>query len=691
MKKYLIMAALAVAISGAFVSCNKDDVFSDSLIEQKAKAFEEAFVEAFGTPAPNHTWGFASNTITEGDVITRSKDDNSCGTCIKPDMPAFPNYGSQYPNYTTPAPITDKERAYVKDWFEKHPGFTTGLDIQNFYVQQVWGQANKEYTVYYDHYDQNRNPTNYQDDYTDKATMDYLCVGDGSNYSHSLDFNANNDGSGWEMVYMQNSSALSFKYKSSWSSEEFKLFKCAEIEVPGDCFTDGIARKGWYVGFCCYGEKYDNGDRKLNYYDKQKELCDDWIIKVVPGEGTPTPPGKVIEHEEIVEAGRVFCEDLGGADDLNDADYNDIVFDAIVVREWKKIIAADNSETTVYDRKYAKVCLLAAGGTIPSSVAGYQVHNELSEGKMGTNIMINTLKEEDRAVVRGAAVGEHAPVIIKETNAYGNKVDKKFYNFESPNGITINDLTINVIYNNKIKEITAKTGVVPYKICVPIGTRWAKERVNIGVAYKDFKDYCHTDPSIKFWEGTNVSTDDLWDDSSNPSPFAGYKVGDVLRHEVTENSGNNNGGNNNEGNNNEGNNNEGNNNGEGNNITYQGRTIYGEFDFVNNNDVNISYNFNNAGAGSILRIYGYYYKPNPYQNGENTWNLNVQTAHSADLPFQNNSNPHNINNDFITIGETESCIELIFTDATGSTIATKGGLQIRGTNFKMTKLTFEEY
>ena len=125
--------------------------------------------------------------------------------------------------------------------------------------------------------------------------------------------------------------------------------------------------------------------------------------------------------------------------------------------------------------------------------------------------------------------------------------------------------SINVIYNNKIKEITAKTGVVPYKICVPIGTRWAKERVNIGIAYPNFEKYCKTGPEVKFWEEeTNVSTDDLWDDSSNPSPFVGYYVGQVLRHEVTDNSSNNNEGNNNEGNNNEGNNNEGNNN-EGNN------------------------------------------------------------------------------------------------------------------------------
>ena len=63
MKKYLITAALAVAIGGSFMSC-RDDSLSGSTIDQKAEAFEEAFVRAFGQPAPNHTWGFGSDDET---------------------------------------------------------------------------------------------------------------------------------------------------------------------------------------------------------------------------------------------------------------------------------------------------------------------------------------------------------------------------------------------------------------------------------------------------------------------------------------------------------------------------------------------------------------------------------------------------------------------------------------------------
>jgi hypothetical protein len=112
--------------------------------------------------------------------------------------------------------------------------------------------------------------------------------------------------------------------------------------------------------------------------------------------------------------------------------------------------------------------------------------------------------------------------------------------------------------------------------------------------------------------------------------------------------------------------------------------------FDNNNFVDITYDFRGAGSGSILRIYGYYY---PAQNSQNPWNLNVQTNWSSDITFSNITNAHNINNSVVTIGNTEGCIELIFNESTGSQITTDNGraMRIYGTNFKMTKLTFEKH
>ena len=351
----------AIAFCAAFTSCSKDENLYDPEaarameVDQVYQAYSEAFIQTFGQPAANQNWGFGSSFAG-----TRGQGDNSCGECIKPDM-------TNYPSETAPAAITAAERAYVKNWFETNPGFTSGLNISNFYVQHVWGLSNKEYNVYYDHYDQNRNPTNYRDDYVDRATMDYFCVGDGTNYTHTLDFNANNDGSGLETVYMKNSSALSFKYHSSWCSEEYKYFKCAEIDVPG-------VGKGWYVGLCMYGEKYDNGDRKLNYDMKTAEYADDWIVKIVPGE--PVPPS---DYDV-----RIMAEDLNAKPEVNyvagkkedsDWDFHDVVFDI-------KFDATGDGAT---------IRLVAAGGVLPLTVAGHEVHEEFGESaNNGLYPMINT-------------------------------------------------------------------------------------------------------------------------------------------------------------------------------------------------------------------------------------------------------------------------------------------------------------
>jgi hypothetical protein len=162
----------------------------------------------------------------------------------------------------------------------------------------------------------------------------------------------------------------------------------------------------------------------------------------------------------------------------------------------------------VSDGYYAKVCLLAAGGTIPVTVGGYEVHSVLGENKVGTQVMINTLKEEERGKVNGAAVWEHAPVVIDRIDGYSS----------------IDAIEINALYNNKVVEVTNNGEyLAPYKICVPIGTPWAKERVEIGKAYKSFEEYC-SKPEVKFWEG-ETGENCLWE--STQSPFKDYKEGDV--------------------------------------------------------------------------------------------------------------------------------------------------------------------
>ena len=279
MKKIYLLWSLAIAtlMVNVFYACKSDDTLEEF--------YRKHGLTLNPTQDPDFVIYSNGNVLattlgTRSEFGTRGESD---AACIKKDM-------TDYPSATEPAAITDDERAYVKQWFENNPGLTEGLDIHNFYIQHVWGQSNKSYKVNYLHYDQNyitnhpgATSNYYQDDYDDRATIDYLEVGDGTTFTHVLDLNAN-DGGPHGIVYMKNSSALKFRFHSTWGDNRYyDHFKCAEIDVPG-------VGKGWYVGLAMYGEKYDNGNRILNDYEK--DYADDWILKIVPGEGEIIPGGK---------------------------------------------------------------------------------------------------------------------------------------------------------------------------------------------------------------------------------------------------------------------------------------------------------------------------------------------------------------------------------------------------------------
>lgn len=578
MKKYLLAAIMAVAVTGAFVSCS-DDVVSGSLIEQKAKAFEETFIEAFGQPAPNHTWGFKRNNITKGsvDIITRG---DSKGEVIKPDDPKFPGYSNERcnsSNYRSPEgygdivePITDLEAAWVQAWFDDpaNAGLSEeGEDFDNFFVQQV---AHRCYdTDKPGYFWEIKDGEEVRTEKTYNVKMDQLRIGPSRDASdnvtlHIYDFNAvDNGGNAWNLIYVQGGSSKQFGYHASYDNSWQWKFRCVQLTVPGTCFADGKPRTGWYVGLSYWTDKVEVvGEKGERIGEDDVTQGNDWILKIVPGETEPDNPdptpdrSKIVEVEEVIEAGRVFCEDLG-ASSLNDVDYNDVVFDAIIVKAYNKLVTTttvDGEEKTTettsftghYEETYAKIAILAAGGTVPANVCGHEVHNELSGGALGTVVMINTTT--DPKDVNGAQIAystadvKYGPTIIQET-VNGTTTDKIYTNSDGNPITCIDDIDIDVLYGNAVTTITAPTGAVPYKICVPLGTPWAKERVNIGIAYTSFAEYCGINPDKDFWnditeEGSPASP--VWGDCASPFTITNNGVtryideGDVLSYTESE-------------------------------------------------------------------------------------------------------------------------------------------------------------
>lgn len=487
MKKYLIAGALALICNGLLTSCSEDLDNYSSIEEAKKAQFAQNFEKFYGTPDPNQDWGFGDASVVA--ARTRGVGENSCGTCIKPDM-------TNYPTATAPADITQYEREFVKNWFETHPGFTEGLNISNFYVQHVWGLASKPYKVWYEHYDQNymnnhpgATSNYYRDDYYDNGTIDYLSVGDGTNYTHLNDFNANNAGTQWKTVYMENSSALSFKYHCSWSSEEFTYFKCAEIDVPN-------VGKGWYVGMCMYGEKYDNGYRKINKDSLDLQYADDWIVKVIPGNGstiTTNKVSKVYKKKTVLVHKWVFCEDLGSSASNKDYDYNDLVFDVKVIDECKVLRDADGNETSYTDDPshtyYAEVTPLAAGGelTIKFNALSTNAHDMFNPA-VASNVLVNTCRS-NQEISMSHVEGRAGTTGVIPFNTYNEAIDLK-------------NIVVMVRTSQAAYELSAYKGEAPHKICVPVGTRWAYERTDIKDAYTGFPAY--VDGGAEPWATTGV-------------------------------------------------------------------------------------------------------------------------------------------------------------------------------------------
>ena len=291
--------------------------------------------------------------------------------------------------------------------------------------------------------------------------------------------------------------------------------------------VSGSANKKWVkVGGCADG-----------YYS-------DWIVCLTEAKtanGTPkvkqitqTPGGYYVIVREVEESGRVMCEDLAGASgNLDDLDYNDIVFDAIIVHEYKIPTLEDGTPIeggNSYDHQYyATVRLMAAGGTIPVEMVipeetgdqNFDVHSLL---KTGDNVMTNTLHEGDRAKVNGAVVMEHAePVTLT------NKIDgtDKFYGVKS-----IKSITLNVLYN-RVSTALDKCGAAPLKFLVPLGTKWAKERIRINYAYPDFISWVKDQYYDEDWFTNNVA-ENLYDDKEdeiNHFKFVGLSKADIKNSE----------------------------------------------------------------------------------------------------------------------------------------------------------------
>ena len=439
MRKQLMTGVAAAAICLGFASCSRYDFTPISEGEQAYANYENAFIEKFGEPAPDQTWGFGSADANNGGVAqgaaTRTANTNS----------------TQWANtYNVPAEITDAERKYVMDWFATHTKAEgEPLDVKNYFIQHV-GYSDDQYTVNNNVYEKFEN--NQEIFRTETSTvnsknqMDFIYANlnaDGSERDHVNNFNA---GSG-NIILMENSETkYGFGFHDSWGSIDNYVtqnYFMAEIDVPG-------VGKGWYVGLDYQTKKTTWNDHTQQNYVSAFLQPDgkytDRVLKIVPA----------ILKGDI----RIIAEDLS-ASEGSDFDFNDVVFDVKYgYPEWNK--------TTII--------LQAAGGKLPLRIGvldeEHEVHNLFG---VSLNTMVNT---ED-----WTAHKDPVPFIID--GQYGSW--------------NINNLPIWVQKGSDWVLLTAHKGKAASKIAVSTDYKWVKELQDISDAYKNFDTYV-TNCTPEWWK-----------------------------------------------------------------------------------------------------------------------------------------------------------------------------------------------
>lgn len=436
MKKLIF---LAVALLSVLIwSCTSHDIDMPDWSAQRKAGYADDFNTAFGVSAvdyANHQWG--TDIIPMIDIT---------GTSQARTRAADPKGNEWTANgYTVPGAITASELEDVLEVFNKKGNvtYTSLVDWDCFFVQQVY-KGTAKYTNHAggqvtgsEHMDWLCTVTNKYVEvvrwwpYEEKITL-------GADYDdHINNFNNGNCGAWNGLMLMVNTNSDKFGFKSSEDNGHvFYNFRMEKING------------NYYVGF-----DFEAAGANPNEQVDRDLIYNDWIVKIVPGKGDMPP-------RPDVDRVRIMCEDLGAAH--SDFDYNDVVFDIKFIK---------NGSTVTAD-----IILQAAGGTLPLTIGGYEVHNLFG---VAVTDMVNTGTGPQRDPVPFT--------VTMPRSDYATAWE------------AINDLPVIVLYRASAPiTLTVSPGAPAEMIVVPSTTAWPGERQSIRNRYPAFVDWI-SDSTVQWW------------------------------------------------------------------------------------------------------------------------------------------------------------------------------------------------
>lgn len=459
----------AVAISTVFANCSNQEVIPMTQEELVKADYEAKFIQKFGKPSPDQTWGFGkSSTKSVASIGTRWAD---------------PNANMWAETWTVIKPLTAAQIDKVRRYFQnnKTPK-NTPVNYTNFWVQDVYkGGTNTEGSKSTERYKAANG-----DVFTGSEKMDKLTAGSDNqhinNYNNghcspneniwdgSLSNPSNQNSKIFhtdKLMLMINSMTDCFGFYNSLQGNQYNK---NYVIVPGDVIMQWesatTAANGensdvsgmYFVGFD-YDANFDNGVYHM-------VNTNTYMVTEVP-EGTPRAfhiPNTSDERWYIAGAAdgyysdwivrvceatikpdcRIIAEDLSVEDASSDFDFNDVVFDV-------KMNYPNYGEHTII--------LQAAGGTLPLTVGDREVHDLFG---VSTTTMVNT----------GAGVSK-APV----TFTYAKHITN------------VDEIPVTVQKNGQWIELVAPQGKVASKICVEPRYVWCAERKDIDTVYPNFSPW----------------------------------------------------------------------------------------------------------------------------------------------------------------------------------------------------------
>lgn len=233
MIKFLIMILFSCVM---FVGCNKHDMTYISEGQQAQGKYEAAFVNKFGEPASDQTWGFGTIATTR--------------SVLKPDMPAW------YDNYEQPTDITNKEYNKVLKAFS-----VVVNNPQEYKKLPTW----KNFIVQHVH------KANY--------SMDQLQIAG----VHANDFNATYGGK----VMYKNEKLGDFSYWNSHDGQKYNDWICLEVDgalyvgfdykqLNNDKINPDGVYNDWIIKISEAKKKLVKGDKRIIAEDLSVNDDSDW-------------------------------------------------------------------------------------------------------------------------------------------------------------------------------------------------------------------------------------------------------------------------------------------------------------------------------------------------------------------------------------------------------------------------------